>query len=74
MKRAGTEIIASKAISNTAAIAIYEIEPHGEFITFAYCDGQKQGNKKRALIRYSSKGAYFITAGHREYISEYVKC
>lgn len=74
MKTTGTEIIASKAISNTAAIAIYEIDKEGEFLTFAYCDGMKQGNKKRALIRHSSKGAYFITAGHREYISEYVKC
>lgn len=41
MKSQLTEIIASKAITNTMAIVIYEIEPHGEHVVFAYHDGNK---------------------------------
>ena len=74
MKSQLTEIIASKAITNTAAIAIYEIDSQGEYVTFAWCDGTKQGKKRKALIRHNGQGnPYFITAGRREYLSDYCK-
>jgi hypothetical protein len=68
------DIIASKAITNTMAIVIYEIEPHGEYVVFAYHDGTKADRRRKSAIRYNGMGKpYFMTKGQREYLHEYIR-
>lgn len=67
-------IIASRAITNTMTIVIYEIDQHGEFVTFAWHDGNKADRKRKSAIRYNGSGKpYFMSNGQREFLSEYVR-
>lgn len=60
------KIIASKVISNTASINIYEIDYH--FVSVGINDNKP---KKHKLYYNNKNQPYFNFRGHREYFFEY---
>lgn len=64
------KFVASLGLCNTASLNIYDIEHSIEDYVIA---GMNNDRPRRYKVHYTDKGAYFNWAGHRYYLSEFVK-